>query len=72
MTGPREPDPTTPPARLHTIAQVSGLTGVPASTIAQWAQQERIEAQKWGKLWYVNIEDVERTADTLRPGPKPK
>jgi excisionase family DNA binding protein len=62
-----------PPDHLRPIREASPLTGVPKRTIAQWAQQGRIEAQKFGpRIWYVNVDDVRRVAATLKPGPKPK
>ena len=70
----RQPSPNDVPREgLVPIRQASPLSGVPARTIARWAQQELIEAQKFGpRIWYVNLDDVRRVAATLKPGPKPQ
>ena len=62
-----------PPEGLRPIREASPLTGVPPRTIARWAQEGKIRAQKFGpRIWYVSVEDVQHLAETLRPGPKPR
>ena len=61
--------PTPPPAGLHSTRDAAAATGVGLRTIQQWAQSGRIRAQRHGtKLWYVDLEDVERLAETMKPG----
>ncbi|MCP4542666.1 MAG: helix-turn-helix domain-containing protein [Chloroflexi bacterium] len=61
------------PAHLRRISEVSAMTGIPNRTLREWAADDRIEAHRHGpKLWYINLKDAQRVAQTLKPGPKPK
>ncbi len=64
---------TPPPAHLRRVSDVAALTGIPRRTLQRWASEGRIEAHKHGpRLWYINMDDAQRLAETLTPGPKPK
>jgi len=63
---------TLPASHLRPIREATILTGVPARTIARWAAADLIEAVRFGRPWYVNLDDITNLKNTLKSGPKPK
>lgn len=39
-----------------TVNEVSGITGIPASTVRRWAAQNKIEATKFGGTWVLDVD----------------
>ncbi len=65
--------PDLPPPSMVSIAHASADTGVPTGTIQHWAAKGLITAQRHGtKLWYVDLDECLKLADTMKPGPAAK
>jgi hypothetical protein len=52
------------------IPTAARLTGIPASTLRDWAQKERMRVISISpRVRYVNLDEVRKVAATLKPGP---
>jgi len=55
--------------RMRPIREVAAATGVAISTIRRWAGEGQVAAEKrYGKLWYVDPQDVELLVAMEEPG----
>ncbi len=62
-----------PPEGMVTVRRASTNTGASVQSIREWAAAGLIAAQRHGpKMWYVDLEDCQRLAETMRTGPKPQ
>lgn len=51
----------TPEERMRPIREVAEVTDISVATIRRWARDNQVAAEKrYGKLWYVDLADVER------------
>lgn len=46
-------------SRFYKLSEVSGIVGVPQSTLSRYAREGRIPAQRYGKLWRMSGEAVQ-------------
>ena len=60
---------TIPPGYV-TITQTHTTTGIPRTTLQDWARRKRVDTRRVGRIWYVKLEDVRHVAATLHPGTK--
>lgn len=60
------------PTGYVTITQAHSLTGIPKRTLQGWAKDKRVDTRKAGRMWYVNLADVQHVAATIQPGTKAK
>jgi len=52
-----------PPDDYRPLSKIATQVSVDPSTLARWARGGHIRAQKFGKLWYVHVDDVQHLAD---------
>ena len=55
-----------PPNTFLPLQEIARQVDIDASTLARWAREERVPAQRNGKIWYLNIQAIEqRTGQRL-------
>lgn len=53
-----------------TTAEAAEVTGYHPEHVQRLARQGRVEAQKVGRSWLINLRDLLHYQETARPGPK--